>query len=180
MTNKNITPFTHPAYFLDGVDLTDGWTVVNRGSSARAASGHFSVGYDVENEDGRKGFLKALDLSGALNAPNVMLELQKLGDHYTFEVNLLELCRRRRMNRIVVAIAHGEHRRDDTIIPVPYIIFDRADGDVRTRLSSQGFDLAWVLRCLHHVTTALKQLHTSRHAHNAKRAQGHLRSRVAR
>ncbi len=47
-----------------------------------------------------------------------------------------------------------------------YIIFELAEGDLRKQLGKMArFDIAWILRTLHHVAVALKQLHTNGIAH---------------
>lgn len=71
-----------------------------------------------------------------------------------------------RLSRVVHAIDHGEHRIPGALIPVPYIVFDRADGDVRDHLEATTVDDVWLLRCIHHVAVGLHQLHTARFAHN--------------
>jgi serine/threonine protein kinase len=49
---------------------------------------------------------------------------------------------------------------------VQYLIFEKADGDVRQQLAAfDVFDLRWKFLCLRHVATALKQLHGERIAH---------------
>lgn len=49
---------------------------------------------------------------------------------------------------------------------VEYLIFEIADGDVRRRMSElSGIDLSWRFACLHHIATALTQLHGERIAH---------------
>ncbi|MYK60454.1 MAG: protein kinase, partial [Chloroflexi bacterium] len=51
-------------------------------------------------------------------------------------------------------------------LTVPYIIFELADGDVRQRLDqTDGFDLAFVLRALHHSAVGIRQLHDAKVAH---------------
>jgi eukaryotic-like serine/threonine-protein kinase len=43
---------------------------------------------------------------------------------------------------------------------VQYIIFELADGDLRQQVSlSRRFDVAWILRALHHASTGMWQLH---------------------
>jgi serine/threonine protein kinase len=49
---------------------------------------------------------------------------------------------------------------------VPYIILELAQGDIRSYLDAlDSFDLAWVLRSLHHTAAALQQLHMVGIAH---------------
>lgn len=162
---------THPARFLAGRVLGDGWTVLPGTSASTAAAGghtggHHSVGYFVQHKDGREGFLKAVDVSGAYSAPDVMEELQRMTSQYLFEVQLLKHCQDMRLSRVVHAIAHGEERLPGVLLPVPYIIFDRADGDLRDHLSATTVDDVWLLQCLHHVTVGVQQLHQARFAHN--------------
>jgi len=128
--------------------------------------GHHSVGYFVEHLDGRQGFLKAIDLSGALAAPEVMVELARMTSQFNFEVSLLEQCRHMRLSRVVHAIDHGEERLPGVFIPVPFIVFDRAEGDLRDHLNVTTVDDVWLLQCLHHVTVGVKQLHQARFAHS--------------
>lgn len=159
---------THPALFLDGLTLDGGWRVTGRATTVRGqpAGGHQSVGYFAERADGHQGFLKAIDLSRLIQAQNVMRALQEVTEQFNFEVSLLEQCCDMRLSRVVHAIDHGEHRVPGTLVPVPYIIFDRADGDVRDHLEATTIDDVWLLRCVHHVAVGLHQLHTSKFAHN--------------
>lgn len=49
---------------------------------------------------------------------------------------------------------------------VDYLIFELADGDVRSHLDAMpAFDAAFLLRTLHHVATGLQQLHRAQIAH---------------
>jgi len=70
---------------------------------------------------------------------------------------------------LVVALEDGSVKVDDDPFgfgTVNYLIFELGDGDVRSYLSIAGkFDVAWTLRCLHHVATGLHQLHSSGVAH---------------
>ncbi|WP_034388540.1 protein kinase [Deinococcus sp. YIM 77859] len=168
MTSPPPTISTHPALFLHGLTLEGGWRVTGRATTVKGqpAGGHQSVGYFVERADGHPGFLKAIDLSGIIQARNVMRALQEVTEQFNFEVSLLEHCSDMRLSRVVHAIDHGEHRIPGALIPVPYIVFDRADGDVRDHLEATTVDDVWLLRCIHHVAVGLHQLHTARFAHN--------------
>ena len=53
---------------------------------------------------------------------------------------------------------------------MPYLIFQRAEGDIRDKLDKwkefeKKFDLAWALRSLHHIAIGLQELHGMRIAH---------------
>ncbi|WLT32764.1 protein kinase [Geothrix sp. PMB-07] len=158
-----------PAERLTGLTLEGGWKVTtrqNRGPSS--TGGCFSIGYFVEHESGRKAFLKALDFSRALTSPDPARAIQSLTESYNFERDVLRLCRDKRLDRVATAIAEGTVR-----IPgsgdagaVPYLIFELADGDVRSQIDfSKRFDIALRLRALHHISTGLWQLHKQTIAH---------------
>jgi len=125
----------------------------------------------VERE-GKHAFLKALDYSKAEEVAqqsgiDELHALQTLVEAYNFERNLLYECAKKRMDRVVVALEDGSVRVDaGPFGTVFYLIFERADGDVRNHLATSAkIELAWLLRCLHHVATGLNQLHSAHVAH---------------
>jgi len=158
-----------PARQLAGRSLSDGWVVLAPVTRAPGATGgHFSQCYIVESSEGKRAFLKALDFSEALFSPDPARALQAMTEAYNFERDLLSKCRDAKLDRIIKAIGEGR-----IVIPgtpaggvVQYLIFELADGDIRSHLAAVGrLELAWTLRCLHHVATGLKQLHGQGIAH---------------
>lgn len=111
--------------------------------------------------------MKALDFSWALKAPDPAAALRSLTEAYIFERDILTVCKTRRMDRVVNAIADGKIDVDDSLLgSVQYLIFESAEADLRAQLSMmQRVDTAWKLRSLHHMATGLKQLHSSGIAH---------------
>lgn len=159
---------TDAAENLNGLDLDGGWRVVGKiDRDPNSTGGNFCVGYWVENVDGRKGFCKALNLARAFTSPNPAVLLEQLTTAYNFECELLKKCEDRNMSRVVLALAQGTVNVPGfQFSNVNYIIFERADGDIRSVLNTaKVFDIAAMLRCLHHVATGLKQLHTNSIAH---------------
>lgn len=157
-----------PAYYLDGVDLQNGWKVIRRyvAPSKNHTGGYFSVGYHAEGPDGVQGFLKAIDYNWAFRSLDPSREIQKASSAYNFERDVLEICKEARMNRIVKSITYGTYKKRGSIIPVDYMIFEMAAGDVRDYIEYTGnFNYGWALRCLHHVSVGLTQLHTNGVAH---------------
>lgn len=140
----------------------DGWRVVEKVSlSAVQTGGAFSTGYLVQHEDGRKGFLKALDFSSAMRQPDSARALEAMLASYNFERDLLQVCNNGRVSRVVRAFADGA-------FPVPgapldhvyYLIFELADGDARTQMSrTNRRDFAWASRMCHQVAVGMRQLH---------------------
>jgi serine/threonine protein kinase len=144
--------------------LDGGWKVTGLAPRQKnATGGFFSVGYVVTHPDGREAFLKAMDYSSAVQSPQHMaLMLHALTESYLFEKNLCLRCRDQNLNRVVHAIDSGTIRLNpsDPLSTVEYLIFRKADGDIRALLDAQtDFDLAFALRALHHVAVGLHQLH---------------------
>ena len=152
---------------LEGMSLENGWRVLERVPRSPDATGSkFSVGYIVESATGRLAFLKALDFSRAFAAPDPSRMIQSLTEAFNFERDVLKKCRG--LDRVVTAIDDGLVRIEGALDGgvVHYLIFELAQGDVRSQaVVSQRFDIAWSLRCLHHVATGLKQLHSRSIAH---------------
>jgi len=159
-----------PAECLTNLELKDGWNVVSIVKSPpRSTGGHFSVGYLVKNNDGKIAYLKALDFSGAFQAPDPARALQSMTEAYNFERDLLTRCKTRKLDRVVTPIADGTVTVPGPFGPlgaVCYLIFEHAKGDIRNEIAGLAeFDLAWCLRSLHQTAVGLKQLHSTGIAH---------------
>jgi serine/threonine protein kinase len=158
-----------PAQELSGLILEGGWKVVSKVERpAKATGGCFSCGYIVESPTGRKGYLKALDYSRALSSVNPAEILQAMTEAFNFELKLCNKCIGKRLKRVVAAIGNGKVtvREDDPSSVVQYLMFELADADVRAYLDTlDEFDIAWLLRALHHVATGLQELHSAGIAH---------------
>ena len=159
-----------PAECLEGMTLSNGWKVVKKLTPPpHSTGGNFSIGYRVKNTDGREAYLKALDFSSAFQSEDTPRALQAMTEAFNFERDLLEKCRNRRLDRVVLALDDGK-----TQIPghnqlsgtVYYIVFEYAKGNVRDEVESfEAFDLAWCLRSLHFTAVGLQQLHSAGIAH---------------
>ena len=159
-----------PADCLAGLTLDGAWTVVQQiVPPSYATGGHFSVGYLAEHVSGRRGYLKALDFSGALQTPDPVQALQSMTAAYIFERNLLTKCKNRKLDRIVASLADGIVKVPGNFGPlenVCYLIFEHGEGTLRNAVAQfTKFDLAWCLRSLHHTSVGLRQLHSAGIAH---------------
>ena len=162
----------NPANELEGLTLDGGWKVVDKIDLRRLTTGGaFSIGYNVEN-NGKQGFLKALDYSILTRVPpdQRITLIEKMSSAFIFEKNLCIQCRDENLRRVVHPIADGQYvfEDEDEILVnwVDYIIFPRAKGDLRDQMSGiDSFDLAWRLRALHHITIGLQELHYRGIAH---------------
>jgi serine/threonine protein kinase len=134
-----------------------------------ATGGFFSVGYIVVRSNGREAFLKAMDYSAAVSSPvDMAVMLNALTKMYLFEKELCLRCRDQNLKRIVHAIDSGTIRlnSNDPLSTVEYLIFEKADADIRGHLDAQiDLDTAFALRTLHHVAVGLNQLHKVNVAH---------------
>lgn len=155
---------------LEGLMLESGWKIAEHMVRAPGGTGGmFSESYRVERE-GRTGFLKAFDFSGAFEPGADTLELIRLLIiAYEHERDVLEVCSGRRLSQVVLALEHGQ-------VQVPglgamegrvyYLIFEMAAGDVRRQVdTSKAFDARWSMRALKDISLALWQVHREMIAH---------------
>jgi serine/threonine protein kinase len=157
-----------PAECLEGIDLPDGWHIQSRISRhPKSTGGCFSESYKVINSDGREAFLKAFDFSSAFRGPGDLADnLADLSNTFIFERELLNKCKGK--SRIVTPITAGyaDIQRFAPLHKVPYLIFEMAQSDIRTKVAEwKEFDLAFSLRSIHHSSVGLQQLHLTQIAH---------------
>lgn len=162
----------NPVLCLEGRELENGWKVAKRlpvrgeaGFEGRTG-GNFSVGYIVE-KDGISAFMKVFDIGRALSSPpaQIAIELQRISTAYLHEKELLELCESAKLDKIVKILGAGTIT-DGAHVPILYLIFEKADGDIRSLLGSLGaVEDAWRLKHLHQVAIGLAQLHQQKVAH---------------
>jgi serine/threonine protein kinase len=167
------------AHRLVGLTLKTGWVVVEKYERHKdATGGKYSVCYGVE-KNGKRAFLKALDFSRAMEdrTQELTRALQALLEAYNFERDVLLACAEKKMDRVIAAIESGEVEVDATVLGrVPYLIFEEAEGDIRSQLAKQdSFDITLKLRALHHIATGLFQLHGAGVAHQDLKPSNVLR-----
>ncbi|MGE3317475.1 MAG: hypothetical protein AB7O26_20365 [Planctomycetaceae bacterium] len=160
--------FAPAAQVLEGKSLGNGWTVREKITRPpNSTGGHFSTGYIVEHDDGRIGYLKALDYSSAFGYSDFADRVKVLADAFIFERDICLKCQNARISRVVHAVEHGsDFGSMPPMTQSDYLIFERADGDVRKILDElPAFDAAFALRTLHGVAAALRQMHAADMAH---------------
>ena len=157
-----------PATQLAGRTLPNGWTVDRPVIPPPfATGGTFSASYLVSRDD-QRAFLKAMDFTAALGSPDPARALAAMTAAYNYERDLLAKCQSHRLSRIVRVLDAGTipSSTGDAAGVVQYLIFELADGDVRSFVKTDTeFEVAWALRMIHHVTAALRQLHSAGIAH---------------
>lgn len=161
------------AMHLDGYNI-NGWHVEKKLQNKPSTGGNFSYGYDVTNAVGTKGFLKALDYTGAFSSPNMPDQLHAMTEAYIFERTLLSKCTDKHLKYVVKIIDYGhfelspeEYPESASYCPpIDYLVFERAEASVRTLIDlSQLFDVAWALRSLHNVAVGIEEMHSLQIAH---------------
>jgi serine/threonine protein kinase len=160
-----------PAAHLIGRDLDRGWRVQERvAKDAGATGGCFSVSYLVSDETGSTAFMKALNFHAALDGDgDIVDQLHAFTEVFKFERDLLCDCRDKRMSRVITLIDSGTVEVPEAgpfLSQVPYLIFEKADGDIRGFQAQAGsFDCAWGFRVMKHAIQGIGQLHSARAAH---------------
>jgi len=147
------------------------WTVLEKLElSEDVTPGQFSVGYKVRSDQGQEAFLKAsdcdlltdndADLTGRMMAGLMRFDAEK---------KILDHCNGNNMDRIVTAIDYGNSLlvHDGIKEPLFFIVFELAHGDIRERVVGNSHpDLPWALSAMHHLATAISQLHSGKVCHN--------------
>lgn len=151
------------------------WKVIGKVSNKATTGGYFSVGYDVVDDFGNNGFLKALDFSSAFSSVSPIDSLKSMTEAYTYERDLLNKCSGKNLRYVVRIVDHGVfHLEPDQypagkIVPYPdvyYIVLEKAEESVRNLIDlSKAFDYAWALRSLHNVSVAIEEMHGIQIAH---------------
>lgn len=156
---------------LLGRSLKSGWRVVAKIPKPKGSTGSFfSVCYKVER-DGEIAFLKAFDFAKFLQISepgrNVVDVMGDMITAFKYERDLSKLCRDKHVTKVSFVRDSGEETVPGfSVAIVPYLIFDLADGDVRSKLDfSNKLDFAWKLRSLHDIAVGLKQLHNIEVSH---------------
>jgi serine/threonine protein kinase len=156
------------AHNLEGRLLKTGWLVVEKLEKPPGSTGaFFSVGYKVER-DGEVCFLKAFDfnkfsiLSEAESPGRKFVDIwNEMTNVFIYERDLSNHCRDQRVTKVSFVREADEEVIDGYTYPVvPYLIFDLADGDVRSQIAyANKLDFTWKLKSLHDIAVGLKQLH---------------------
>jgi len=168
---------TNPADNLIGIEIPGGWTVIEQlprpgAAGAEELTGsNFSAGY-IASKGSSRAFLKVIDIHGAIRqdgASSLIERLKNVTDSHTFECAILAICDKAKMDKVVRIIQQGEIPAPITDVfpvPLPFIMFELADGDVRKIISkSNKIDDAWKFQVLHDIAVGLQQLHSQNIAH---------------
>lgn len=149
---------------LVGRTLKNGWYVSEKiGKDEDASGGFFSVCYSVVKEN-KIAFMKALNFFAFFQlfpGKTIVEVINEQTNAFQFEKELLLRCKEKRLSKVSIILDEGEEYVEGFTIPnVPYLIFEMADGDIRSHIKfSEELDLTWKLKSLHDVAVGIKQLH---------------------
>lgn len=154
---------------LEGKTLSTGWKVIEKTTvNPGSTGGGFSVCYIVE-KDGKKGFLKALNILSFLrdDKADLLNAMTEMLNTFNFEKEVLTRCANRNLSKISKLLeASQENFPGYLAANVYYMIFEKADSDVRNHINfTNEVDIAWKLRSLHNIATGIKQLHSIEISH---------------
>ncbi len=165
MDNTNQNTITSAARNLIGEILEGKWHVVKKFNKAPSATGgNFSVCYEAEY-DGEKYFVKVIDIEqyvgDSINSIPFMEAFKAVMEAYNYEKDLSEYCSNHYTSKVACVVGAGQYENRNFTYPIaPYLVFEMADSDVRTKIDySTKIDFAWKLKSLHDIATGIKQLH---------------------
>ncbi|WEK35883.1 MAG: lipopolysaccharide kinase InaA family protein [Candidatus Pseudobacter hemicellulosilyticus] len=160
----------NPAENLVGTTLAGDWKVIEKVKPKDGNSGGcFSICYHVKKGK-QKAFLKVWDLALALKQPDFMEAIQLISTAYKYELELLNLCLGKKMDKVVSIIGSGQFIPEENNpggYPISYFIFELADMTIRDHVLNEVIliDNACLMRSIHNVAVAISQLHSAGIAH---------------
>lgn len=119
----------------------------------------------IAEKDSIEYFVKVIDIEKALRGSdltNFTKTLEQQLKAFNYEKELLEKCRDRSLSKIVRVIdANMIPVGELTAYPIPFLVFEKADGNVRDYIKFQNdVDFVWKLQSLHDIATGIEQLHS--------------------
>lgn len=115
---------------------------------------------------GKIGFLKAINYTDVFGKPNFPKLMEDVMATYNFECSVLNKCKEKNLDNVVIAIDQGTYRHSDYQFDVLYLIFEMAKGDIRKFIKfNHDVDRVLILKSLHSTAVGLSQLHSVEIAH---------------
>ena len=151
---------------LIGKVTQNGWLIKEEYQfTTNNGGGFFSKSFLVTKQND-KAFLKVLNIDKFTD----INDLISVFSEFKYEIETANFCLLKKMSNVVKVIDSGEIDRGDFHDPlkrkIPYIIFEKADGDISEKITtSNEIPTSWKFFLLHQVTLGLMQLHKSQIAH---------------
>jgi serine/threonine protein kinase len=155
---------TSAAHSLVNRVLKNRWTVTRKITpSAGSTGGFFSVSY-VVSDGTNEAFLKAIDFFAFFQmnqSQGIVQIINQMTSAFQYEKELLNRCKDSRLSKVSLILDEGEETVPGFVIQqVPYLIFEKAEGDIRNHFFDfSNIEISWKLRSLHNVAVGMRQLH---------------------
>lgn len=167
---------------LLGRVLEGRWTIESeRHVPPNGSGGCFSYGFIARGSDGQEVFVKVLDIRLRSGVAEPLKDLEIRIQRFNYESEIALACAGDRLSRVAHAIALGVLRVEEGgVDEFPYLVFERAAGDLRDQVAREKQMPPWVCyRVLHNVATAIRQLHAKSIAHQDVKPSNVLDYRMA-
>ena len=157
--------------FVLAAPLTDTWKATHVHEIQRDQPNRCRT-YHAVHASGRRGFVKVL--------PPTTHDLELMRrqiDEFFYEKEIVELCAQRNMRRVVRALAFDKLEAPGVVpTTLHYLIFEWGEHDARSLDTASDADyVRAVIKCLHHVATAVMEIHFSNIAHQNLRPASIIR-----
>jgi serine/threonine protein kinase len=158
---------TNVATLMIGQQLKSGWTIrALKPTLSTATGGCFSYCFLATNDKGAEAFVKILDIKLDETLDEPLVDLQMRIQKFNYESDIALSCAEQRLSRVAHAIDRGIISPSGSGAQYPYLLFERAAGDLREQLTTtKYFGPSIAFQVLHDVATAVMQLHGKRIAH---------------
>ena len=134
------------------------WIIGERDDKKPGETGrNFCVCYLVteEGKPEEQYFLKCLDFYRRLElvSSDPIRDMQPLLNAYAFEQLMLEKCAGGQ--RVVIAVDEGQFIPDGERLIIPFLVFEKGEGDLNRHLGNNDVTFGWKIRTLHNIAAAL-------------------------
>jgi eukaryotic-like serine/threonine-protein kinase len=161
--NSVDTESINAAFNLAGRTLLTGWYVREKITAKPSSTGgNFSICYLVE-KDGIQGFMKVLNILSFFTTDQDMAKaISNMSNAYIFEKDVLFRCKHKNLTKVSKLLEADQETVPGFLLAnILYMIFEKADDDVRNHLTfAVNIDVAWKLRSLHNIAVGIQQLHS--------------------
>ena len=118
-----------------------------------------------EGKPDQQYFLKCLDFYRRLElvSSDPIRDMQPLLNAYAFEQLMLEKCAGGQ--RVVIAVDDGQFVPAGERLIIPFLVFEKGEGDLNRHLGNNHVTFSWKIRTLHNIAAAIQFVHARDIAH---------------
>jgi serine/threonine protein kinase len=167
MAARSLVPLSFISSLI-GIELEGGWIIRSyHAADPLHSGGIFSHGFMARTSSGKESFVKVLDIRLNRDHPEPLKDLELRLQRFNYESDIALACATSRLSRVAHAINKGVLRAGpDGSQEFPYLVFERAAGDLRNQIEMARRLEPWIcFHVLHNVAVAIQQLHGKNIAH---------------